>query len=127
MTVVRRIPKTMKTIKSEPLSSWNTRSDVTPGNTSTPSEAKTPSARKRLWKSLPVPFWIELGLGTVSAASLMLTLLWPKWIEAIFKVDPDHGEGSTELEITLSLAAATLTMVVLARREWRDVFSTNNA
>jgi hypothetical protein len=42
-------------------------------------------------------------------------------------VDPDHGEGSTELEITLSLAAATLTMVVLARREWRDVFSTNNA
>jgi hypothetical protein len=117
----------MKTIKSELPSLWNTRSEVTPGNRSKPSGAKTPSARKRLWKSLPVPFWIELGLGTVSAASLMLTLLWPQWIEAIFKVDPDQGEGSTELGITLSLVAATLTMVVLARREWRYVFSTNNA
>lgn len=126
MTVARRIPKTMKTMKSEPLDPWNTRSDVSPKSTFAPLRVKTTSVRKSLWKSLPVRFWVELALGAVSAVSLMLTLLWPQWIEAIFKVTPDNGEGSSEVVITLSLIAATLTLIFLARREWREAFSMIN-
>jgi hypothetical protein len=117
----------MKTIKSESFDAWNTCSDLTSESTSATLEVVTPSVQRPLWKSLPVRFWIELGLGTVSAVSLMLTLVWPQWIEAIFKVAPDNGEGSSELAITLSLVAATLTLIVLARREWRGAFGTNNA
>jgi hypothetical protein len=70
-------------------------------------------------RSVPPIFWLELGLSALSAISLALTLVWPQWIEIFFGVDPDGGDGSDEWGITLGLAIATVTLLALARREWR--------
>jgi hypothetical protein len=70
-------------------------------------------------RSMSPIFWIELGLSALSALSLALTLLWPQWIELFLGVDPDGGDGSDEWGITLGLAIATITLLALARREWR--------
>ena len=70
-------------------------------------------------RSVPPIFWLELGLSALSAISLGLTLIWPQWIETFFGVEPDGGDGSDEWGITLGLAIATVTLLALARREWR--------
>lgn len=64
-------------------------------------------------------FWVETGMALFSAAVLLLTLLWNNWIEIIFKVDPDQGNGSLERLIVLAALALTLSMVALSRLEWR--------
>jgi hypothetical protein len=66
-------------------------------------------------------FWIEVGLGTASAACVMLTIRWPQWIELLFGVYPDGGQGLTEWLITLSLGAVSLTLFTLATLEWRHI------
>lgn len=70
-------------------------------------------------RSLTPVFWSELALSIASAASLALTALWPQWIELLFGFDPDGGNGSDEWGITLSLMAATATLIALTGREWR--------
>jgi hypothetical protein len=55
----------------------------------------------------------------VSAGSLVLTSVWPKWIETFLALNPDDGDGSSEWGITLSLVVATVTSVALTGREWR--------
>jgi hypothetical protein len=70
-------------------------------------------------RSVSPIFWVELGLSALSALSLALTLIWPQWIEMLFGVDPDGGDGSDEMGFTLGLAIATVTLLALARREWR--------
>jgi hypothetical protein len=51
---------------------------------------------KMMDQKLPTRFWIESALGVLSAACLALTLVWPQWIEAIFGLHPDAGDGSSE-------------------------------
>jgi hypothetical protein len=68
---------------------------------------------------LRLRFWIEIGLGALSVATLALTVAWPEWIEALFGVDPDGGDGSLEWAIVGALAICTVTLPLLARREWR--------
>jgi len=70
-------------------------------------------------RETPVRFWIESALSCVSAACLALTLAWPQWIEGIFGVDPDGGDGSTEWGWTLALAVATVGCIASARRTWK--------
>jgi len=67
----------------------------------------------RLW------FWVESGLALLSSSLLLLTLVWPDWIEAIFGIDPDNHNGAAEWLITAALVAVTLTSILLARMEWR--------
>jgi hypothetical protein len=64
-------------------------------------------------------FWIEGLLAVVSGISTVLTLLWKDWIEILFRVDPDRGNGSVEWLIVVALLAATVALLVLARHEWR--------
>jgi hypothetical protein len=64
-------------------------------------------------------FWIEAILATVSGISTVLTLLWKDWIEILFHVDPDRGNGSLEWLIVAVSLAATVALSALARREWR--------
>jgi hypothetical protein len=64
-------------------------------------------------------FWIETGLAALSAALLVLTLLLPDWIEALFHFDPDRHSGSLEAAIVGGLAVTTVVSSILARREWR--------
>jgi hypothetical protein len=46
-------------------------------------------------------FWIETGLGALSALLFVLTLFVPDWIEAVSRVDPDRHSGSLELAMML--------------------------
>lgn len=70
-------------------------------------------------RALRPVFWIEGLLAVISGISAILTLLWKDWIEILFRVDPDGGNGSTETLVVLVSLGATVTLSVLARREWR--------
>jgi hypothetical protein len=64
-------------------------------------------------------FWFEMALGIVSAALLVVTLVWNDWIELVFKVDPDASSGALEWLIVGLSFALTVTCFALAQREWR--------
>jgi hypothetical protein len=70
-------------------------------------------------RQLTPPFWIEIGLAGISAFLAVITLLWPDWIEIVFKVDPDMGNGSLERVIVGLAFALAVAFSVLARRAWR--------
>lgn len=64
-------------------------------------------------------FWIEAGLAALTAILFVVTLISREWIEEIFKVDPDGGDGSLEWIIVAALSATSLSLSLLARGEWR--------
>lgn len=70
-------------------------------------------------RTLRIRFWLEACLGVLSAALLLLTLLVPDWIEAVFGIEPDEGTGSLEWAIVGALLVATVAASALARLEWR--------
>jgi hypothetical protein len=41
-------------------------------------------------------FWIEAALAGAAGFLTVLTLFTREWIEAVFNVDPDGGDGSLE-------------------------------
>jgi hypothetical protein len=64
-------------------------------------------------------FWAEAGLAVVNAVLVVLTIVWPAWIERAFGVDPDRASGSLEwllIALTLGLSVA---FCVGAGIEWR--------
>ena len=64
-------------------------------------------------------FWIESTVAAVAAILFVVTLVWREWIEAVFKIDPDGGDGSLEWAVVAVLCAASITLSVIARAEWR--------
>lgn len=68
---------------------------------------------------LRVRFWIESILGTVTGVLAVVTIFWHDWIETVFGVDPDHGNGSAEWLAVLVLAVVAVALAVGARHEWR--------
>jgi len=64
--------------------------------------------------------WVSGVLAAVSAGLLVLTLVWPQWIEGISGVEPDSGDGSAETVLVLGLVAvaalSSVDTVVLWRR-----------
>lgn len=68
---------------------------------------------------LPYRFWLESVLGSFTGAVAVVTLFWHDWIEVIFGVDPDKGNGSAEWLAVLILAFLTVVLAVGARHEWR--------
>jgi hypothetical protein len=63
--------------------------------------------------------WFSGALAVISAALLMLTLIWPQWIEGIFGVEPDSGDGSFELMVVLGLAALAVASSAEVIVGWR--------
>jgi hypothetical protein len=61
---------------------------------------------------------IECALAGLTAAMALLTIAWPEWIEAIFSVDPDGGNGALEWAFVAASALASLTFSLLARADW---------
>jgi hypothetical protein len=68
-------------------------------------------ARKRLR--------IEIGLATFSVPLFVTTLAWPEWMEILFGIDPDQGDGSMEWLIIGITAALAVLAIFFARTDWR--------
>ena len=69
--------------------------------------------------ALRLRFWLEAGAATLTGVLFVITLFWHDWVEIIFGVDPDHGNGVLEWSIVGALLAGTIALIVLARFEWR--------
>lgn len=62
---------------------------------------------------------IELGLAAMSMLLFVVTLIWKDWIEIVFRVDPDHGNGSLEWLILAITGLAAIAFAILAGTERR--------
>jgi hypothetical protein len=69
-------------------------------------------------------FWLETGIATGTGIGLVLTLIGKDWIEIVFGVDPDQGNGTLERLIVGTLVMATITLFTLAGYEWRRTWAT---
>jgi MFS-type transporter involved in bile tolerance (Atg22 family) len=68
-------------------------------------------------------FWVELLMGIATALVAILTAIVPSWMERLFGVNLDHGDGSFERLIVYALLLASLACLSLARLEWRRLSS----
>ena len=66
-------------------------------------------------------FKVETILASLSAVLFVLTLAWRDWIEIVFRVDPDHGNGALEWLLVALTATVTLSFAPLARAEWQRI------
>jgi len=64
-------------------------------------------------------FWLETGMAIVTGILFVITLVRRDWIEAIFNIDPDQGNGSLEWLIVGALLVVTIALFALASYEWR--------
>ncbi len=64
-------------------------------------------------------FKVEVGLAALSALLFVAAVAWPEWIEMIFGVDPDHGDGSLEWLILGVTALCAIGASLRARADWR--------
>jgi hypothetical protein len=71
--------------------------------------------------SLRRRFWLEAALATITSILFVVTLFWKDWIEIVFRVDPDMGNGMLEWLIVGSLLVVTIVLLALARYEWRRI------
>jgi len=62
---------------------------------------------------------IETALAVVAAALAVVTFIWPMWIETVFSVDPDGGDGTAEWWVVGLFALVAVTAAILARRDYR--------
>jgi hypothetical protein len=69
--------------------------------------------------TVPARFWAVTVGAFLTGTLLLLTLIWPDWIELAFGVDPDQHSGSLEATLVVVCAAATLLFGTLANRDWR--------
>ena len=70
-------------------------------------------------RQLPVRFWLEVGLASVTGILFLVTLIWKDWIEIVFGVEPDAGSGMLEWLIVGILLMATIALFSMAGYEWR--------
>jgi len=66
-------------------------------------------------RALRVRFWVETGLAVTTALLALLTVVAPTWIEAVFGLDPDRGNGEVEWALVAVLVLVATTLTVLAR------------
>jgi hypothetical protein len=64
-------------------------------------------------------FYLEAILAALSTGLFILTLISRDWIEEIFHVEPDEGNGSLEWTIVIVLFVVSIALISLARRDWR--------
>jgi hypothetical protein len=64
-------------------------------------------------------FWVEGIAAGAAFLLLVVTLVWPSWIELAFGMDPDRGSGVVEWLIVLVAAMGLLGSSALALHEWR--------
>ena len=65
----------------------------------------------------------ETALSAFFAVMALTTAFWPDWLETVFRVDPDGGNGTVEWLAVVLLGAAAVVMLALARHDRRAVRS----
>ena len=75
-------------------------------------------------RAMRLRLWVETGMATITGVLFVITLVWRDWIERVFGVEPDGGNGSFEWLIVGVLLVATITLFLLARSEWRRARTT---
>jgi hypothetical protein len=65
-------------------------------------------------------FWVETVLAALAAGLFVLTLVSRDWIERIFCVEPDEGNGSLEWLITGGLIGLGVVLGAAALVEWQS-------
>jgi hypothetical protein len=68
---------------------------------------------------LRVIFWVEAALSLLITVLIVATFIRNDWIEAVFHVDPDAGNGSAEKLVIGVLLVTLLSLIALAGVEWR--------
>ena len=63
--------------------------------------------------------WVECILACLSGSLAVVTLVWHNWIELLFGVEPDGGDGSFEWAVVVFLLLVTVVFSALARIEWQ--------
>jgi hypothetical protein len=63
-------------------------------------------------------FWLESALASATGIMTVVTIFWRDWIETVFGIDPDKGNGSAEWLVVVILAILTALLAVGARSEW---------
>ena len=63
-------------------------------------------------------FWLECVLGSIAVILAVVTLFWHDWIEAVFGVDPDKGNGSAEWLVVVGFLVLATLLAAGARAEW---------
>lgn len=70
-------------------------------------------------------FWFESILALLSGALGIITIFWQDWIETLFGLDPDGGNGFAEwLTVSILLLLASV-LAARARLEWRRAQAVN--
>ena len=64
-------------------------------------------------------FYPEIIVAALAALLFLVTLLNRAWIETLFHVDPDAGNGTVEWLIVGGLLLLSLALGALATYEWR--------
>ncbi len=70
-------------------------------------------------KRVPTRIRLEVGVAIAALALGVLTLFWKDWIEIVFRVDPDHGDGSAEWWVVAGLVVISGISFALSRWELR--------
>jgi hypothetical protein len=70
-----------------------------------------------------IQVWLESTIAAVGGLLVILTLIWPDWIESVFGWSPDHGDGTVEWLIVAGLTGFTIACGLLARMSWRRLAS----
>lgn len=66
-------------------------------------------------------FWLEAVAAAIAAVLMLLTLITREWIELVFGVDPDGGSGALEWFIVAAFLVLSISLSLMARREWRTI------
>jgi apolipoprotein N-acyltransferase len=69
--------------------------------------------------TLRARFWAESVAAGAFAFFFLITLVWHDWLEIVFGIDPDHGNGAVEWLIVGVSGVLALACFLLARGEWR--------
>ncbi|CCK24698.1 putative membrane protein [Streptomyces davaonensis JCM 4913] len=64
-------------------------------------------------------FWAETACAGLSAILAIMTAFTREWIELLFGVDPDGGNGSLESALVVLFAVAACVFGLVARAERR--------
>ncbi len=62
---------------------------------------------------------VETALSALFGVMAVVTAFWPDWIETVFRVDPDGGNGSAEWLAVAVLGVAAIVAFIAARRDYR--------